>query len=273
MLSRKRLCLTALAFKFEVGESSTATVSRQTRHTLARRVDYGFIDTLDTSIQASEGIVMTAVEDVNERVTDLVSTQRREMRSAARGAWSRSEDRSTALEALIRAHEAHIIELEAQIRAFMSTTDIESESALEMQSARMDQLMPVVVASVVSCVSYHVYPAKFYRESQANRHEKNYEGQTKVTKARNSLMVVLSSFLLKASATTLLFPGNNTAPKTTSLKSVAYAMESSAHEPQVCEIGALPTFASTVEKLLLVYRPIQTLTFFWVELGHEVMLF
>ncbi|GKE29240.1 hypothetical protein Tco_1444624 [Tanacetum coccineum] len=158
MLSRKRLCLTALAFQFEVGESSTATVSRQTRHTLARRVDYGFIDTLDTSIQASEGIVMTAVEDVNERVTDLVSTQRRDahefyvrhedaqddrallraqisllMRERryfrsmslsyereavyARQAWSRSEDKSTALEALIRAHEAHIIELEAHIRA------------------------------------------------------------------------------------------------------------------------------------------------------------
>nr|GEV57971.1 putative reverse transcriptase domain-containing protein [Tanacetum cinerariifolium] len=41
----KRLCLTALSFRFEVGESSTAAATRQTAHTLARRVDYGFIDT------------------------------------------------------------------------------------------------------------------------------------------------------------------------------------------------------------------------------------
>nr|GEV05161.1 hypothetical protein [Tanacetum cinerariifolium] len=72
MSSRKRLCLTALAFSFEVKESSTTAVSRQTGHTLARKVDYIFIDTLDASIRASE-------------------------------AWSRSEDRSTTLEALIMA--------------------------------------------------------------------------------------------------------------------------------------------------------------------------
>ncbi|GKD89293.1 hypothetical protein Tco_1364800, partial [Tanacetum coccineum] len=39
---------------FEVGESSTAVDAGQTGHTLACRVDYGFIDTVDASIQASE---------------------------------------------------------------------------------------------------------------------------------------------------------------------------------------------------------------------------
>ncbi|GKE65416.1 hypothetical protein Tco_1519577 [Tanacetum coccineum] len=57
----KRLCLTAPASRFEVGESSAATATRQTGHTLDRRVDYGFIDTLDASIQAFEGRVMTAI--------------------------------------------------------------------------------------------------------------------------------------------------------------------------------------------------------------------
>ncbi|GJY65881.1 hypothetical protein Tco_0468119 [Tanacetum coccineum] len=117
----KRLCLTAPAF----------------------RVDYGFIDTMDTSIRSSESRVMTTMEEVNERVTDLATTQRQDAhefyvhdedaqgdrallraqisllvrerryfcsiassyeREAvyARHAWSRSEDRSTALEALIR---------------------------------------------------------------------------------------------------------------------------------------------------------------------------
>ncbi|GKE88354.1 hypothetical protein Tco_1565829, partial [Tanacetum coccineum] len=42
----KRLCLTALASRFEVRESSTTAAARQTWHTLAHRVDYRFIDTL-----------------------------------------------------------------------------------------------------------------------------------------------------------------------------------------------------------------------------------
>ncbi|GKA27034.1 hypothetical protein Tco_0713202 [Tanacetum coccineum] len=45
-------------------------------HSLAHKVDYEFIDTLDASIRASWGRVMTAVEEVNERVTDLATTQR-----------------------------------------------------------------------------------------------------------------------------------------------------------------------------------------------------
>ncbi|GJX02140.1 putative reverse transcriptase domain-containing protein [Tanacetum coccineum] len=75
---RKRACFTTLDSKFEIGESSTAVAARQTGHTLARGVDYGFIDTVDASIQASKGRVMTAVEEVNERVIDLAATQRQD---------------------------------------------------------------------------------------------------------------------------------------------------------------------------------------------------
>nr|GEZ06414.1 hypothetical protein [Tanacetum cinerariifolium] len=50
----KRACFTAPTRRFKVRESSTATTAGQTGHTLARRVDYGFIDTLDFSIRASE---------------------------------------------------------------------------------------------------------------------------------------------------------------------------------------------------------------------------
>ncbi|GJZ00049.1 putative reverse transcriptase domain-containing protein, partial [Tanacetum coccineum] len=74
MPSQKRLCLTATA----------------------SRVDYGFIDTLDASIQASEDRVMTAVE----------------------------EDRSTALDALIRAQEARTTALEAQTRALQRDVSV-----------------------------------------------------------------------------------------------------------------------------------------------------
>ncbi|GKB37078.1 putative reverse transcriptase domain-containing protein [Tanacetum coccineum] len=55
---QKRLCLTALASMFEVSESSTAVGARQTGHTLACRVNYGFVDTMDdkdrsTALEAS----------------------------------------------------------------------------------------------------------------------------------------------------------------------------------------------------------------------------
>nr|GEZ02184.1 hypothetical protein [Tanacetum cinerariifolium] len=71
---RKRLCLTTLASRFKVKESSTAAAARQTGHTLARRVDYGFVDTLNASIRAYENKVMTTMEKINERVTDLAMT-------------------------------------------------------------------------------------------------------------------------------------------------------------------------------------------------------
>ncbi|GKD83605.1 hypothetical protein Tco_1350444, partial [Tanacetum coccineum] len=106
----------------------------ETGHTLARRVDYGFIDTLDARFRAAEGRVMTAVEEVDERVTDLAATQRQDahelyrryflsMASSyereavyARQTWSHSEDRSQALE-------AHIRTLEAQVRTLQTQHD------------------------------------------------------------------------------------------------------------------------------------------------------
>ncbi|GJW31849.1 hypothetical protein Tco_0051881 [Tanacetum coccineum] len=75
MSLQKRARFTAPTSRFEVGECSLAA-ARQTRHTLAHRVDYGFIDTMDASICASESRAMTAVGVVNERVTNLATTQR-----------------------------------------------------------------------------------------------------------------------------------------------------------------------------------------------------
>ncbi|GKG04502.1 hypothetical protein Tco_0314889, partial [Tanacetum coccineum] len=70
MPSQNRLCL-------------TATASR-------------FIDTVDASIRASEGRVMTTIEEVNER------------------AWSCIEDRIMALKASIRVLEAQVRTLQTQ---------------------------------------------------------------------------------------------------------------------------------------------------------------
>nr|GEW91301.1 putative reverse transcriptase domain-containing protein [Tanacetum cinerariifolium] len=88
MPPQKRVCFTAPTCRLKVGESLTATAARQTGHTLARRADYGFIDNLDASIRAFE------------------------------------DDRSTTLKALIRAHEACITALEAQIMTLQTQHDM-----------------------------------------------------------------------------------------------------------------------------------------------------
>ncbi|GJY75920.1 putative reverse transcriptase domain-containing protein [Tanacetum coccineum] len=64
---------------------------------------------LDVSIQATDERVMTALEEVNERMTDLAATHRYDSKEFntqaryARQAWAHSEDRSHAIEAQIRA--------------------------------------------------------------------------------------------------------------------------------------------------------------------------
>ncbi|GKA01454.1 putative reverse transcriptase domain-containing protein [Tanacetum coccineum] len=56
----KRVHFTAPTGRFEIGESSSAAAARQAGHTLAHTVDYGFIDTMDASIRASESRAMIA---------------------------------------------------------------------------------------------------------------------------------------------------------------------------------------------------------------------
>ncbi|GJT07131.1 hypothetical protein Tco_0841593 [Tanacetum coccineum] len=75
---RKRACFTAPIGRFEVEESSLTAAARQAGHTLAHRIDYGFIDTIDASICASESRAMIVIREVNEGVTNLATTQRQE---------------------------------------------------------------------------------------------------------------------------------------------------------------------------------------------------
>ncbi|GKG34765.1 hypothetical protein Tco_0437461, partial [Tanacetum coccineum] len=65
---RKRLLLTAPTPRFEIRDSSTVVAARQSRSTVARRVDYYFLDTLDASIRASDQRAMATVDSVNLRV-------------------------------------------------------------------------------------------------------------------------------------------------------------------------------------------------------------
>ncbi|GJR47002.1 putative reverse transcriptase domain-containing protein [Tanacetum coccineum] len=111
--------------RFEIRESSAAA-ARQNRPALTRGVDYGFIDTVDASIRATDERVMAALEGVNERMTDLAATHRHDSKEFyahhqdaqddrallraqacyARQAWAHSKGKSQAMEAQIRALQA-----------------------------------------------------------------------------------------------------------------------------------------------------------------------
>ncbi|GJS00498.1 hypothetical protein Tco_0317006 [Tanacetum coccineum] len=75
---RKRLLLTAPRPRCEVGESSAAAAARQPGPTMASRVDYSFVDTVETRVRDTERRMMAAVEVVNLRVSHQADVHRRE---------------------------------------------------------------------------------------------------------------------------------------------------------------------------------------------------
>ncbi|GJS98359.1 hypothetical protein Tco_0819529 [Tanacetum coccineum] len=93
---RKRARFSAPTSRFEVGESSAAAATRQAGQALTSSVDYGFIDTVDASIRASEIRAMIVVEVVNEK------------------AWAHSKSRSQAMEAQFRALQRDVDVLQRQ---------------------------------------------------------------------------------------------------------------------------------------------------------------
>ncbi|GJZ17323.1 hypothetical protein Tco_0553446 [Tanacetum coccineum] len=101
---QKRLLLTAPTPRFDVGESSAAT--RQPGSTVASRVDYSFVDTVDANIRASERRTMAAIEMVNLRVDTLrrylssICTTHEQERVKAHQALARSEAHNRAFEVL-----------------------------------------------------------------------------------------------------------------------------------------------------------------------------
>ncbi|GJR44722.1 hypothetical protein Tco_1312825 [Tanacetum coccineum] len=75
---RKRLLLTTPRPECEVGESSAAAAARQPGPTMAHRVDYSLVDTMETRFRDTERRMMTALEMVNMRVSYQVDVRSRE---------------------------------------------------------------------------------------------------------------------------------------------------------------------------------------------------
>ncbi|GJT60425.1 hypothetical protein Tco_1003958 [Tanacetum coccineum] len=78
-LPRKRLLLTTPRPSCKVGESSAADpAARQPGPTMAHRVDYSLVDTMETRFRDTERRMMTALEMVNMRVSYQVDVRSRE---------------------------------------------------------------------------------------------------------------------------------------------------------------------------------------------------
>ncbi|GJW70951.1 hypothetical protein Tco_0127868 [Tanacetum coccineum] len=113
MPPRKRACFTTPSRWFVIEKSSTVAAAREPGSTLARGIDYGFIDTLDASSRAIDERVMTALEEDERALLQAqVSTLRRERQyhchmamlveseaMYARQAWSQAMDCKRAVHA------------------------------------------------------------------------------------------------------------------------------------------------------------------------------
>ncbi|GJX65003.1 hypothetical protein Tco_0299346 [Tanacetum coccineum] len=111
---RKRLLLTAPTPSVKVRESSAAAAARQPGSTMARRVDYSFIDTVDTRVQDTERRTMAAVEVVNRRILRRERLAYEQESIETRQALARSDAYSRALEVRIRVLETQAYRHELQ---------------------------------------------------------------------------------------------------------------------------------------------------------------
>ncbi|GKA05714.1 hypothetical protein Tco_0684834 [Tanacetum coccineum] len=178
---QKRARFSALASRFKVRESLVVATTRQAGHALTSSVDYGFIDTMDASIRASESRAMTAMGMVNERVTNLVSIltrDRRYFRSMAssyereavitRQAWAHSESRSQAMEAQIRALQRDVDVLQRQrIRALQRDVD----KMPPKRTATTTTIAPMTNATIKQLIAQGVADA--LAEIKVNRTSRN----------------------------------------------------------------------------------------------------
>nr|GEU30549.1 hypothetical protein [Tanacetum cinerariifolium] len=119
---RKRAYFTAPTGRFGIEESSSAVAARQAGHTLAHRVDYGFIDTMDANIRAVESraddrALLGAQVSIlmrERRYFSLMASSYERKAVIARHALSHSESRIQAMEAQIRALKRDVTVLQRQ---------------------------------------------------------------------------------------------------------------------------------------------------------------
>ncbi|GJR52934.1 hypothetical protein Tco_1403455, partial [Tanacetum coccineum] len=146
---RKRLCLTALTSRYEVGESSTAaprptrghgidyrfidTLDAETRHQKAEKVSYGIRDVWVDPTEAVEEVAPTTLKGVNARVTELTAVQEQDTQDVY-AVIEDTQDRQT-YEAW-----AHFVELSSavhyELQAYRTHTQMQDFRQIQEFQAR-----------------------------------------------------------------------------------------------------------------------------------------
>nr|GEU38350.1 hypothetical protein [Tanacetum cinerariifolium] len=192
---RWQLILRHSLLRFEVGESSTAAAAKQpgldvtratdycfvdtvdatTRHPMSREVGYGITNVWDDMVRDIEGRALTTLEELNQRVTDLATTLARILMRCTSGRHGHRPWTVTRRD----------------------TTGPESQSLLEIQSLRMDQLMlrttittttPMIDAAIKELIAQRVANAlaKYEAHRSSGNDDDSHESGTfqKVNVAR-----------------------------------------------------------------------------------------
>ncbi|GJW08344.1 hypothetical protein Tco_1570767 [Tanacetum coccineum] len=150
MPPRKRLLLTTPRPECEVGESSAAA-ARQPGPTMAHRVDYSLVDTMETRFRDTERRMMTALEMVNMRDRAAMRAEIEVLRRERLAYEQESMETRQALarsEAYCRALEARVTVLEIEVRRHewqrQAADDISVQHIMRTQAleagARIDTL-------------------------------------------------------------------------------------------------------------------------------------
>nr|GEW57507.1 putative reverse transcriptase domain-containing protein [Tanacetum cinerariifolium] len=153
MPPRKRLCLSTLGSKYEVGESSTA------RPTGGRGIDYGFVDPTETVPE----IAPMAMGEVNTRVTELAELHEhdtqdlyalledaQDSRTRISQRVARSIGLSQAVHSELQTHQEQVYAHEFQLQTHQTQLQLQStliqtqhqlhETRFQMQQAKMTEL-------------------------------------------------------------------------------------------------------------------------------------
>ncbi|GKB41563.1 hypothetical protein Tco_0886505 [Tanacetum coccineum] len=155
---RKRLCLTALTSRYEVGESSTAaprparghgidygfigTLDAETRRQRAEEVGYGIRDVWVDPTEAVEEVAPTTLEGVNARVTELAAVQEQDTQDVY-AVIEDTQDRQTQLfqrvNGLVEDGQFHY-----------ETTRLLDQEALDFRIASQESLVTTLITHVSS---------------------------------------------------------------------------------------------------------------------------
>ncbi|GJX53910.1 hypothetical protein Tco_0282279 [Tanacetum coccineum] len=158
--------------RFEVGESSTAAATRQARHTLSHRVDYGFVDIVDASIHDSESFITLTKERIIP-LLERLSTYDRDVSVLQR---QRIDDGDRLMSHIQHEHD-RFIEL-------VRTRDAGPQDGLADKMSPKKITAPMTDAAIKQLIAQGVADA--LADDEANRNSRNGDDNTDYRKWQKS---------------------------------------------------------------------------------------